>query len=332
MKIRLLPVLFALTLTPLGLAENVVLEGTGTVMVAQLLTGPFAGAQIGDTITVSLELRTPGSVHSGGSGSFATFEIDTPTFVLDIGGATAGVADGNYGYLENDGSFGDVLGVSLVTLDSDSMYFTLAVGDSSATLFDSVDPFEQLGTYPASTFDNVTFEVLDGSGGLLATLSSLTLRMESEGVPYCAGNGSAGTCPCGNSAGAGEGCANSSGVGASLRAFGSLGVSADDLGFAATGLLPGQPALLFVGNNALNGAMGTPFGDGLRCVGGAVRRLGLRIPDATGAALWEGGLASVGLWSVGDVRRFQVWYGDPSGGPCASQVNLSNAIEIAFVP
>lgn len=151
-------------------------------------------------------------------------------------------------------------------------------------------------------------------------------------TPYCFGDGSGAVCPCGNQGGPGEGCANSTGAGATLAAAGSASVTADDLVLAAAGLLPNQPALLFAGQNTTGGGLGVPFGDGLRCAGGGVRRLGVRVPDATGGAGWGPGLGAQGGWTAGDVRRFQAWYRDPQGSPCGTGFNLSSAVEVTLEP
>lgn len=116
-----------------------------------------------------------------------------------------------------------------------------------------------------------------------------------------------------------------------LVSTGSSSVSADDLGIDASNLLPGQPALLFAGDNALNGGDGLPFGDGLRCVGGNVERLGVRQPDAQGAASWGPGIASQGGLCAGQTKRFQVWYRDPVGSPCGAGFNLSHGLEVTFI-
>jgi hypothetical protein len=152
------------------------------------------------------------------------------------------------------------------------------------------------------------------------------------GTAYCFGDGSASPCPCGNNGPPGVGCGNSTGGGAGLVASGSTSVSADNIGFDATGLLPGQPALLFSGMNAVNNGQGVTFGDGLRCAGGTVKRLGVRVPDASGDASWGPGLAPLGEWGSGDVRRFQCWYRDPSASPCGANFNLSNGYEVTFTP
>ncbi|MDP6408472.1 MAG: LamG domain-containing protein [Planctomycetota bacterium] len=152
------------------------------------------------------------------------------------------------------------------------------------------------------------------------------------GTAYCFGDGSGGVCPCGNLGGTGEGCGNSTGQGATTLADGSTGVGADDVTFGSHGLLPGQPALLFSGNNTVNGGNGVIFGDGLRCAGTAVKRLGVRVPDAAGGAAWGPGLAPMGQWGAGDTRRFQVWYRDPNASPCGSSFNLSHGVEVTFTP
>lgn len=97
----------------------------------------------------------------------------------------------------------------------------------------------------------------------------------------------------------------------------------------ATQLLGSQPAFLFAGEHALGGGDGVPFGDGLRCTGGNVVRLGVSLPDANGEARWGPRLRAVGGWGAGDVRRFQVWFRDPTG-PCGSGFNLTHGVEVAF--
>jgi hypothetical protein len=154
------------------------------------------------------------------------------------------------------------------------------------------------------------------------------------GMPFCFGDGSGTACPCGNesASGAGQGCANSTGMGAMLSAVGSNSAGSDDLVFDCATMQPGQPALLFAGLNAVSGGMGAAFGDGLRCAGGSVVRLGVKIPNAQGDASWGPGLGATGGWGAGDTRRFQSWYRNPTGSPCGFNFNLSNGFEVTFVP
>jgi len=152
------------------------------------------------------------------------------------------------------------------------------------------------------------------------------------GTNYCFCDGSGTAPPCGNPGAADVGCANSTGAGAVLNGFGSDSAGADDLEFESGNMLPGQPSLLFAGDNSLNGGDGVAFGDGLRCAGVNVVRLGVAYPDASGGAAWGPGLGALGGWGAGDSRSFQGWYRDPSGGPCASGFNLTNGVRVTFGP
>ncbi len=60
-------------------------------------------------------------------------------------------------------------------------------------------------------------------------------------------------------------------------------------------------------------------------------RLGIQVPDANGDASWGPGLGAQGGWNAGDVRRFQGWYRDPAG-PCGFGFNLTNGVEVTFIP
>jgi FG-GAP repeat/FG-GAP-like repeat len=173
----------------------------------------------------------------------------------------------------------------------------------------------------------VVADELSSVGGAVVTYSDHSLL----GSAYCSGDGSAAGCPCGNFGGAGEGCANSGGSGALLAAEGTASVTSDDLLMSAQNLVAGQPALLFAGLNQVQSGNGALFGDGLRCAGGSVKRLGVELPNGTGLATWGPGLAPLGAWSAGDTRRFQVWYRDPSSSPCGGVFNLSNGFEVNFV-
>jgi hypothetical protein len=151
-------------------------------------------------------------------------------------------------------------------------------------------------------------------------------------APFCFGDGQGTPCPCGNDspAGLGHGCVNSTGDGATLAAMGTDSVSTDDLEMVATGVVPSSPILLFAGNNAVNNGLGIIFGDGLRCAGGQVQRLGVRIPSNAGVAFWGPGIVAQGGWSAGDRVYFQGWYRDMFGGPCGFQFNTTNGLEVTF--
>ena len=200
-------------------------------------------------------------------------------------------------------------------------WHSLASGVSGAVFDFAYDPVDEL-LYVGGQFS------FSGGDKVSHNLAAWGLAPLPVGNAYCPGNG----CPCANDGLGVAGCANSTGVGAELSAFGSASVLADDLECAAEGLVPGQPALLFSGTTAVNGGSGVAFGDGLRCAGGSVARLGVESPDATGVATWGPGLAATAGWSPSTVVRLQVWYRDPLPSACGTGFNLSNGLEVGLVP
>jgi hypothetical protein len=51
--------------------------------------------------------------------------------------------------------------------------------------------------------------------------------------------------------------------------------------------------------------------------------------DGSGVGSWGPGFTSLGLWSAGDTRYFQVWFRAPNG-PCVSGTNTSSALAVGF--
>lgn len=154
---------------------------------------------------------------------------------------------------------------------------------------------------------------------------------------YCAGDGSATACPCGNSGAAGSGCASSvSAGGARLLASGTVSVANDALLLTAVSM-PNGAALFFQGTARLSGGLGTVFGDGLLCVGGGATRLGTKLNSA-GVSNYGGPAGDVPVsvqGSVpvgGGVRFYQVLYRDAAPYCTPATFNLSNGIEIHWSP
>lgn len=173
----------------------------------------------------------------------------------------------------------------------------------------------------------------DGEAAIVGATSAGTggagyvLRFAPPATPYCFGDGSGTPCPCGNPGSASHGCANSASGGGLATSSGSASATLDDLEVQGAGLTPNQPVLLFAGANAVQGGQGIVFGDGLRCAGGGVQRLGVRTASPAGAASWGPGLIAMGGWTPGETRRLQLWYRDPVG-PCGSGFNLTNGLEL----
>lgn len=148
----------------------------------------------------------------------------------------------------------------------------------------------------------------------------------------CFGDMTAGVCPCGNIVSAESGCQNSTSSGATVLPGGTSSVSGDFFNLVAFGLPANRPAIAFVGSSSQFSATGAPFGDGLRCVGGPLQRLGTRVTGGAGEVTWGPGMAAqYGAWAPGDTSYFQVWYSDPFG-PCSTNSNVTNGVEVTFTP
>ena len=121
---------------------------------------------------------------------------------------------------------------------------------------------------------------------------------------------------------------NSAGLRGRMRATGSASVGAADLTLSARDLPGGASTLFFHGVTPLR----TPFGEGLRCAGGATQRI-YPVGQATGGtydlpvdftALYASGL------TAGANLFFQGWYRDAMGGP--SGFNTTDALRVSFRP
>jgi hypothetical protein len=180
------------------------------------------------------------------------------------------------------------------------------------------------------------FDFVDSGTGIAASLHIEGSMVGDFGCPavtaFCFGDGSGTACPCSNGAGPGEGCANGTGSGAVISASGSTSIAAGNLVLTGTQLIPGQPGLYFQGNNAVSGGNGVTFGDGLRCAGGNVVRLQVRVANSSGASSTTVNIGATGGVSAGDTKRYQVWYRDPASSPCGATFNLSNGVGVFFCP
>jgi len=158
----------------------------------------------------------------------------------------------------------------------------------------------------------------------------------STGAPACVGDGSGAQCPCANNSGVGadEGCLNSFATGGKLDATGSASISNDTLVLQGT-QMPNSSALYFQGTQAIAGGAGVAFGDGLRCGGGTVIRLGTKT-NVAGASQYPSGadqdVSVRGSCVAGNVRTYQVWYRNAAAFCSPSTFNLTNGFTVTWNP
>ncbi len=154
-------------------------------------------------------------------------------------------------------------------------------------------------------------------------------------IAFCFGDGTGTACPCGNNGAAGNGCASSVNAnGANLAAAGTASIGADTLVLTGTGM-PNSSALYFQGTNQAAGGAGTVFGDGKRCAGGSVIRLGTKT-NAGGASqypvLGDLSISVRGANTAGNVRTYQCWYRNAASFCTVDTFNLTNGRQVTWTP
>jgi hypothetical protein len=204
-----------------------------------------------------------------------------------------------------------------------------------------------LGTTLAQGDEDCNGVSISGDGGLVAfsTASTQLVPNDNNGcadafvhechasTTFCTGTTSA--CPCGNAGFGSAGCANAITHGVLLQTLGQASVAADSLTLVASSVPPSAPVMFLQG--LASAGNGLPFGDGLRCIGGPITRLALRLP-ATGHVAY-GFVGTDPLLSVqgavpagGDFRYYQAWYRSPQSFCTASTFNLSNGASVLWAP
>jgi hypothetical protein len=177
----------------------------------------------------------------------------------------------------------------------------------------------------------------------LELYSDVTCGVVAPGTAYCFGDGSTATaCPCGNFGAPGAGCNNSAGNGgASLSASGNASLSGDTLKFTQINELGSSLSIFLQGT--LNIPNGVVFGDGVRCVGGALKRLYVRAASGgTVSAPNVGTDPSVSSISAtlgdtitsGSTRFYGVYYRDASAtfcpNPPGNTWNIGNSYSVVW--
>jgi hypothetical protein len=151
---------------------------------------------------------------------------------------------------------------------------------------------------------------------------------------YCFGDGSGTACPCGNAGAAGNGCASSvNGAGGHLSASGAASIANDTLSLNGSGMA-NSSALYFQGTTQLGGGAGLVFGDGLRCVGGSIIRLGTKV-NVAGASSYPSGSTPIsvkGANAAGSTRTYQVWYRNAAPFCNPETFNLTNGLQLTWAP
>jgi len=152
---------------------------------------------------------------------------------------------------------------------------------------------------------------------------------QNGGTPYCFGTSN---CPCANNSlpAQNAGCNNSTGSGATLVGSGSTSVSFDGLVLSASNM-PGALCVFLQGSSvvALN------YGDGRRCAGAPLIRIGNKNPSGGNASYPVGPDLPISVKGsvppAGGVRYYQTWYRNFTG-PCGVGFNVTNGVSVVWSP
>lgn len=120
---------------------------------------------------------------------------------------------------------------------------------------------------------------------------------------------------------------NSTGQPALISYTGTVSIAANNFALVASGLPNNTFGVFYYGSTETQ----TVFGNGFRCVGGSVFRLGVQQASPTGVmtrAINFPSLVGPGAINAGSTKKFQCWYRNPAAG--GAGFNLSNGLSATF--
>ena len=177
------------------------------------------------------------------------------------------------------------------------------------------------------------------AGGISSTYIAQWHGCPRGPVAHCFGDGSVAACPCANDGLPGRGCDNSSASGGALLTHSGT-TTPDALVLTQQGELASSLSIFLQGSVDLPSP--AVFGDGLRCAGGALKRLYVKSAVLGMVSAPGPGDPSITAQSAllgdpigpGTTREYQVYYRDPAPGFCpspqGSSFNVGNALRVAW--
>jgi plastocyanin len=309
-----------------GEARYVVLTAASNTPVTIGSTGGFApssvNVQAGTTVTWTNTSASPQRVAS----TTSPFQYDSGPIAPGGTYSHTFVSTGNYGYFNSlAGTSGSVAVAGSVTIVaatySGGQIYRFRMNDTAGGAGVQLCYELRFRDWPG----NVR---MSDSGCIPLTGGPL-------GTAFCFGDGTTSTiCPCFNTGLTGRGCENSAATGgASLSGSGT--VSPDTVVLTTSNELPTVLSIFLQGD--VNNSTGVVFGDGVRCVAGNLKRIGVK-NAVGGSATYPGpGDPSISAQSAtlgdpitpGTSRYYQVYYRDPDLTFCPGQAfNVSGGLRI----
>jgi hypothetical protein len=188
-------------------------------------------------------------------------------------------------------------------------------------------------SFPFTITDGTTTSVQGASQPVAFQVSWFRFTVGAyPATPYCFGDGSTLTCPCGPGA-IGHGCPNSANVqGGRLDSTGTASLAADDLKLVGTSL-PDTMALYFQSDDHFWGLIG----DGIMCAqGGAQIRMGIVLSQGGTSQFPPAGDPPISVQGqipgIGATRYYQAWYRDPAVFCTSATFNFTNGLRVVWGP
>lgn len=296
----------------------------GNVMTGQMW---HAAENAGDGTRGSCSL-TPGIVEYYSAPFFTDQTADTYSLQLQYQSSQSGFV-----YLYRDSfdpmspcagiyvfGLAPTVNITGIHLDANRQYFLVT---SEAVLYGGE------GTFQATILGPVGSHLFLGNG-------------PGTPAPFCFGDGFDADvltpCPCGNFGSTGRGCDNSIGMGGSLLA--ASGTLAPDTLVLQASAVPPSLSIFLQGTEILS--PGVLFGDGIRCVGGSLSRMAVKVASGGTASYPEPGEPGIRALAFsradvippGGIRYYQVYYRDPAEAFCPNPPgntwNVSNGIRVTW--
>ncbi|MBI5363169.1 MAG: hypothetical protein HZA53_08315 [Planctomycetes bacterium] len=185
---------------------------------------------------------------------------------------------------------------------------------------------------PAGTWSLVLWDWESGNVGSFTGWSMSGVRPSIETI--CLGDGTGLPCPCGNSGAPGHGCNNSSNTGGAILT-GSGTFTPDTIVLTSTGERPTSLTIFVQGGQGVP----TPFGDGVGCLAGLLKRLYVKSAVGGVATAPEPGDLSISARSAalgytiphGEFLVYQAYYRDVSATFCpGATFNVSSGLRITW--
>lgn len=189
----------------------------------------------------------------------------------------------------------------------------------------------------------LTLTTAFGCGFCLPVVAGIQLVPEIASFSFCEpGTAGVSACPCANPAGGpNRGCDNAAGTGgATLSASGSPALGADTVVFTTTRELPTALSIVSQGDATIASVV---FGQGVRCVGGNLKRMytkgasagGIRAPGPGDPGVSARSAVLGDPIAAGTQRHYYVYYRDATvlgGCPAASTFNVTQAGTLSWAP